>query len=242
VAYEIAADAARAGVMTISGGAFGIDQAAHRGALAGGGTTVAVLACGLDRVYPRAHRELIDHIAATGAVVSELAPGRSPTRPRFLSRNRVIAALAVGTVVVEAALRSGALSTAHWATRVNRPLMGVPGPVTSAASEGVHALVRSGEATLVTGGRDVLELIGRPGEHLPEQPRGPERPRDRLHPRHRQVLEAVPVERAAASESIARAAGLGLVEVRGALETLAVRGLVEREVDGWRLAEGVARS
>ena len=96
-----------------------------------------MLACGVDRAYPPAHRELLDHLAdARAAVVSERRPGGAPMRLRFLSRNRIIAALSAGTVVVEAALRSGALNTANWAGRLNRPLMGVPGPVTSAPSAG----------------------------------------------------------------------------------------------------------
>ena len=151
--------AASPGLAVVSGAAFGIDQAAHRGALGGGGSTIAVLACGVDRAYPSAHRSLLEHIAADGAVVSELRPGCSPTRVRFLSRNRLIAALTRGTVVVEAAVRSGALNTASWAQRLNRVLMGVPGPVTSAPSEGVHELVRSGAAVLVTRGEHVLEAV-----------------------------------------------------------------------------------
>src|SRR4029078_13034542 len=123
-----------------------IDQAAHRGALAGGVSTVAVLACGVDRAYPAAHQRLLDHLADRGAVVSELAPGCAPTRLRFLARNRVIAALTRGTVVVEAAVRSGALNTANWANRLHRTVMGVPGPVTSAPSQGVHQLIRTGAA------------------------------------------------------------------------------------------------
>ena len=150
VAAELGAGLARAGATVVSGAAFGIDQAAHRGALAGDGPTVAVLACGADRAYPAAHQRLLDHLGEHCAIVSEVAPGRAPMRVRFLSRNRIIAALSRGTVVVEAAVRSGALNTASWTSRLNRPLMGVPGPVTSAPSEGVHQLIRSGAATLVT--------------------------------------------------------------------------------------------
>ena len=235
-AADIAAGLAGAGRAVVSGAAFGIDQAAHRGAVVGGGRTVAVLACGADRVYPEAHRRLVEHIAAEGAVVSETVPGGSPMRIRFLSRNRIIAALTVGTVVVEAAVRSGALNTANWAGRLNRHVMGVPGPRTSAASEGVHQLVRSGAASLVTGPEDVLEVVGAAGEHLTEAPRAPEGPRDRLDLRQQQVLDAVPVVRAAPAGSIARTAGLGLAEVRVALTKLAGAGLVEPEGPGWRLA------
>jgi DNA processing protein len=240
-AAELAAGLARAGAAVVSGAAFGIDQAAHRGALAGDGPTVAVLACGVDRAYPAAHQQLLDHLAGHGAIVSELAPGCAPMRPRFLSRNRVIAALGRGTVVVEAAARSGSLNTASWAARIHRPVMGVPGPVTSATSQGVHALIRSGAATLVTGPADVLELVGAMGQHLPDEPRGPTRRRDKLPPRQRQVLEAVPVAGPALSDSIARTAGLGLVEVRSALDSLLRRQLVVQTPRGWRLADGADR-
>lgn len=235
VAGALGATLAREGYCVVSGAAFGIDQAAHRGALAVDGVTVAVLACGVDRVYPQAHRGLIDHIAEVGAVVSEVAPGCSPTRLRFLARNRLIAALTRGTVIVEAAIRSGALNTANWAERLNRPLMGVPGPVTSAASQGVHQLIRSGAATLVTEAADVLELVGRAGEHLLETPRATARPRDALSLRHQQVLDAVPLAQAATADSIARAAGIGPVEVRGALDRLEELALVVRSRQGWRL-------
>jgi DNA processing protein len=237
VAAELGAGLARAGSAVISGAAFGIDQAAHRGALAGGGPTVAVLACGIDRAYPAAHQRLLDHLAEHGAVVSELAPGCAPTRLRFLARNRIIAALSRGTVVVEAAVRSGALNTASWTSLLNRPLMAIPGPVTSAPSEGVHELIRSGAATLVTRADDVLELTGQMGEHLAEPPRGPASSRDALPTRHRRTLEAVPLVRSAGSDSIARTAGLGAVEVKAILVELAHRGLVEQLPTGWRLAD-----
>jgi DNA processing protein len=240
-AAELAAGLARAGSAVVSGAAFGIDQAAHRGALAGDGPTVAVLACGVDRAYPAAHQQLLDHLARHGAIVSELAPGCAPMRPRFLSRNRVIAALSRGTVVVEAAVRSGSLNTASWAARISRPVMGVPGPVTSATSEGVHQLIRSGAATLVTGPADVLELVGSMGRHLADEPKGPTRRRDLLSRRHQRVLEAVPVSQPAPTDSIARTAGLGWVEVRSALHTLLRRELVVQLPTGWRLADGADR-
>lgn len=235
VAAELGAGLARAGHAVISGAAFGIDQAAHRGALAVDGPTVAVLACGVDRAYPAAHRNLLDHLAVAGAVVSELAPGCAPTRLRFLARNRLIAGLTGATVVVEAAVRSGALNTANWASRLNRPLMGVPGPVTSAPSQGVHQLIRAGAATLVTAPDEVLELVGSAGEHLLERPRGKDHERDRLTQRQRQVLDAVPVEHAVGVDSIARTAGIGLVDTRSALGRLESRGLVETVGNRWRL-------
>ena len=234
-ARDLGAAAADDGRCLVSGAAFGIDQAAHRGAVAADGVTVAVLACGADRAYPAAHAALLAHIGDTGAIVSEAAPGCAPTRLRFLARNRLIAALTRGTVVVEAALRSGALNTANWADRLSRPLMGVPGPVTSAQSQGVHQLIRSGAATLVSSGAEMLEVLGGSGTHLLETPRGPVRPRDRLTLRQQQVLDAVPVSDGAPADSIARTAGIGLVETRAALAALHRTGLVDQAGQRWRL-------
>jgi DNA processing protein len=157
IAAQIAADLAGQGWAIISGAAYGIDAAAHGGALTVSGTTIAVLACGPDIAYPREHRGLLADIAAHGALVSEYPPGRRPDRLRFLARNRLIAALAIGgTIVVEATARSGTLATARHATDLHRPLMAVPGPVTSAMSAGCHALIREQRAVLVTSGADVL--------------------------------------------------------------------------------------
>jgi DNA processing protein len=235
-AGEIGATLARAGHTVISGAAYGIDQAAHRGALAVRGSTIAVLACGVDRAYPSGHRQLLDYIADTGLVVSELAPGCAPTRLRFLSRNRLIAALGRGTVVVEAAVRSGALNTATWTQRLNLPVMGVPGPVTSAPSAGVHQLIRSRDALLVTSGAEVLEAVAPVGEHLLVEPRGAERPHDRLSLLDQQVLDAAPVSLPVTPDSIARTAGLATGQVREALERLVAGGLVEHSLDRYRLA------
>jgi DNA processing protein len=236
LAREVAAGTARAGLPVVSGAAFGIDQAAHRGSVAAGGTTVAVLAGGADRAYPAAHAALLDHVAATGAVVSEAPPGSTPTRLRFLARNRLIAALTRGTVVVEAALRSGALNTANWAERLSRVVMGVPGPVTSGASQGVHQLIRGG-AALVTGPAEVLELVAPPGEHLLDAARGSARPRDVLSLRQQQVLDAVPVQQPVTTDVVAREAGIGLLEVHASLTRLEVRGFVRGSADGWVLGD-----
>lgn len=236
VASDIGAHLADNAITVVSGAAFGIDQAAHRGALAAKGLTVAVLACGVDRAYPSAHRNLLDYIADTGLVVSELPPGCSPTRVRFLSRNRLIAALGRGTVVVEAAVRSGALNTANWTTRLNRMLMGVPGPVNSAPSQGVHELIRSRGAALVTRGEDVLELLSPSGSFMSEVPQGPILVTDRLTDRERRVLDAVPATRPAGADSIARTAGVAERDVRGAMVRLHHLGLVEQTTMGWRRA------
>lgn len=234
-AARIAADLARSGTPVVSGAAFGIDEAGHRGALSVGGITVAVLACGADRVYPAAHQALLQHLGEHGAVVSEAAPGWAPMRVRFLARNRIIAALARGTVVVEAAARSGALNTARWAAQLSRPTMAVPGSVTSATSQGCHRLIRDGAACLVTGAAEVLELIGDAGQLPPEPERARARPRDRLSLRERQVLDAVPAARAAASTSVARTAGIGLTEVGQVLSSLREQGFVQCVDDRWCL-------
>ncbi len=236
VAGEIGATLAREQWTTVSGAAFGIDQAAHRGALAQQGPTVAVLACGADRAYPAAHKALIDYVADVGLVVSEAAPGCAPTRIRFLARNRVIAALARGTVVVEAAVRSGALNTANWSAGLGRPVMGVPGPVTSAPSAGVHQLIRARDALLVTRGEEVLEAVGPMGAFVLADPREAEGPRDRLSARQRQVLDAVPLVQAVDSRSVARTAGIAHGATREALLALLRLGLVEHSLGRWRVA------
>jgi DNA processing protein len=236
VAGDLAAHVAAAGRPVVSGAAFGIDQAAHRGALGAGGPTVAVLACGVDRAYPSAHRPLLDHLAAHGAVVSELRPGLPPTRVRFLARNRLIAAMSQGTVVVEAAVRSGALNTANWAGRLGRVLMGVPGPVTSAPSEGVHELLRTGEAVLVTRGEHLLECLAPVGTAMVSRRRAEDRATDALDLLELRVLDAVPLVREAPSTSIAHTAGLDHAETRRALRKLAGLGAVEQIADRWRRA------
>jgi DNA processing protein len=234
VAGDLSAHLAGRGFAVVSGAAFGIDQAAHRGALAARGPTVAVLACGVDRAYPTAHKGLLDYVTEVGAVVSELRPGCAPTRSRFLGRNRIIAALTTGTVVVEAAVRSGALNTASWATRLNRVLMGVPGPVTSAPSEGVHELVRTGQAQLVTRGEHVLELVGPVGEHLQPRLRAEATARDLLDPVEQRVLDAVPLIQPAPAGAIARTAGLAAATVLGTLVRLHELGWVSPLDGRWR--------
>lgn len=222
-------------VTVVSGAAFGIDIAAHRGALAARGPTVAVLACGVDRTYPAGNAATLGYVRQAGLVVSELPPGCAPTKVRFLSRNRLIAALTQGTVVVEAAVRSGALNTANWATRTGRVLMGVPGPVTSAPSEGVHELLRAREAMLVTRAEHVLELVSPVGEHLAEVPRGPVLARDRLTDLETRVLEAVPRAMPAEARSVARTGGLAATTTAAVLARLRDAGFVEQTDGGWRL-------
>jgi DNA processing protein len=233
MAAALAAGLAERGWVVVSGGAYGIDGAAHRGALGAGGATVAVLACGVDRPYPRGHTELINRIAEQGLVIGELPPGDHPTPSRFVLRNRVIAALTAGTVVVEAAHRSGSLVTARAAQRLGRHTMGVPGPATSARSAGVHELLR-GEAVLVTDPAEVVELVGDMGELAPVR-RGPVLPRDLLEPGARRVLAALPGRRAAGAEEIARGAQTTPEDAIAKLYELRALGYVERLGDGWKL-------
>jgi DNA protecting protein DprA len=162
VAGFIAGDLAGDGWTTIASEAYGIDAAAHRGALVSGGRAVAVLAGGLDRPCPAGHASLLDQIAGSGLVVSEWPPGTRPTRLRFCTRGRILAALSDATVIIEAGSRSGALTVARYAAELGRPLLAVPGPVTSAQSEGCHLLIRSRGATLVTSHREII-AAARPG-------------------------------------------------------------------------------
>ncbi|MDO0911450.1 DNA-processing protein DprA [Streptomyces sp. DT2A-34] len=233
MAATLAGGLAERGWVVVSGGAYGVDGAAHRGALGAGGATVAVLACGVDRPYPRGHTQLINRIAEQGLVVGELPPGDHPTPSRFIVRNRVIAALTRGTVVVEAAHRSGSLVTARAAQRLGRHTMGVPGPATSGLSAGVHELLR-GDAVLVTDAAEVVELVGDMGELAPER-RGPVLPRDLLEPGARRVLAALPGARAARADEVARGAQTTEDDAIARLYELRSLGYVERHGDGWKL-------
>ncbi|GAA4595337.1 DNA-processing protein DprA [Planotetraspora phitsanulokensis] len=235
VAAQLASELSGRGWTVVSGGAYGIDAAAHRGALGGGSPTVATLACGVDQCYPRAHEDLFRVVRSQGVVVSEWPPGAHPTRPRFLVRNRVIAALSRGTIVVQAALRSGALNTATHAAGLNRHLMAVPGPITAATSEGCHMLIRSGKAVCVTSSDEVIDLVGSLGADLAPERRGPSLPRDELNDETRRVLEAVPARGGAGTAVIAVEAGVDLTTAIGCLGGLAAAGFVEPVDRGWRL-------
>ncbi|GAA2817753.1 DNA-processing protein DprA [Streptomyces showdoensis] len=232
-AATLAAGLAERGWVVVSGAAFGVDGAAHRGALGSDGATVAVLACGVDVPYPRGHARLIRRIAEQGLVLGELPPGAHPTRSRFVLRNRVIAALTRGTVVVEAEYRSGSLVTARAAARLGRHVMGIPGPVTSGLSAGVHELLR-GEATLVTDADEVEELVGAIGRLAPAR-RGPVLPRDLLAPDTARVLEALPGRSPAALAEIAARAGTHPDHTLAKLYELHSLGFVERRQDDWQL-------
>lgn len=154
-AVTLAADLALEGITIVSGMAYGVDAAAHRGALGVGGTTIAVVASGIDRPYPSANAALARRITETGALVSELPPGAEANRAAFASRNRIMAALATTTVVVESAARSGAVMTANWSTRLGRATGAMPGPITSSLSEVPHRMIREGHAQLVTAAADI---------------------------------------------------------------------------------------
>ena len=235
VATELGAELGEAGHATVTGGAFGIDAAAHRGCLASRTPTVAVLAGGLDEAYPPAHRALFERAAEHGVLVSELAPGEHPTRVRFLGRNRLIAALSQGTVLVEAAVRSGARNTVTWANCLGRVVMAVPGPVTSALSYTPHRLVRESEAVLVTRAVEVLELLGPLGRDLP-RPAAGRRPTDDLSADALRVFEAIPARGGLSAGEVSLRAGVPLAACLGLLDQLADQGFVVQDARWeWRL-------
>jgi DNA processing protein len=157
-ARSFASHVVGAGLTVVSGLALGVDGAAHEGALAGGGQTIAVVGTGLDRVYPRRHLALAHRIAAAGTIVSEFAPGTPPLAPNFPMRNRIIAGLSKGTLVVEAAVQSGSLITARLASEAGRDVFAIPGSIHSPQSRGCHALIKQG-AKLVESAADILEEL-----------------------------------------------------------------------------------
>ncbi|MFC7491805.1 MULTISPECIES: DNA-processing protein DprA [unclassified Knoellia] len=234
VAADLGQGLVQRGVTVVSGAAFGIDAAAHRGALAGGGPTIAVLARGLDRAYPQAHEGLLREIADNGAVVSELPPGWAPYRQRFIARNRLIAAMSVGTVVVEAGLRSGSLNTARTARILVRHVAAVPGPVTSVQSAGCHKLLRETDALLVTDAAEVLDLMGRLSLDAVGPARAPVTPESDLDSLARTVWSAVPVRTPADLAKLQRLTALDTTTLLGVLGRLTMLGLVVRVGERWR--------
>lgn len=232
------------GFTIVSGGAYGIDSAAHRGALAAGAPTVLVSAGGLDRPYPPSSANLYAAATELGALISESPPGAAPHRGRFLTRNRLIAALSTGTLVVEAAARSGALNTAHHALELGRPLLAVPGPVTSATSDGCHDLLRGDPpaAALVTSVNQIVELIG----DLGDQPltgtgtgAGPAASwrdvLDAMDADCRQVFDGFPARQSVGPDELAVACGLPPLRVIRALPSLELAGLIEATRTGFRI-------
>lgn len=226
VAADMAGDLAVGDTAVVSGGAYGIDGAAHRAALTVGGGTIAVLAGGVDRPYPAGHRNLLARIAGDGVVVSEVPCGTAPTRWRFLARNRLIAALGQATVVVEAGWRSGSLNTAGHAATLGRPLGAVPGPVTSASSAGCHRLLREYDAVCVTSAAEVAEM-------LPVGARSP-RGREATDEGRVGLLRALSTRTARTEAELAQRAGLTVERTRALLGLLDLDGLARRDGDGWR--------
>ncbi|GAA2284106.1 DNA-processing protein DprA [Glycomyces scopariae] len=237
LADDLAAELADAGWTIVSGGAFGIDRAAHLGAMARGGTTVAVLASGVDSPYPKGNVSMFDLIAERGLLLSEWPPGSSAMKHRFLTRNRVIAALTAGTVVIEAALRSGARNTARHAAELGRVLMFTPGPVTSTMSTGVHRLAREPwEARLVTRAEEVIEDLTGIGGPLASEPPPQRRPIDRLTEIEARLVESLPRGYVVETARLAAVAGLPAEVAAETLERLQRMRWVDRVDDRWRLA------
>ncbi|MGM1016497.1 MAG: DNA-processing protein DprA [Actinomycetota bacterium] len=225
IAAEFSGELASQGTLIVSGGAYGIDGAAHRAALGAGGATVAFLAGGVDRSYPRGHQQLFTRIMAAGAIVSELPVGAAPTKWRFLSRNRLIAALGTATVVIEAGWRSGSLNTAGHAAELGRPVGAVPGPITSAASAGCHRLLREYDAQCVTTPAEVRQLLGDADSAVDVAKRDPERAR---------LLDVLSGRHALDTQEIARRAGFSEEHTNAILGLLLLEGCVERRESGWR--------
>lgn len=234
VAYELGRGLGAAGVTVVSGLALGIDAAAHRGALEGGGGALAVLAGGVDVPYPRVNRRLYERIRERGAVLSELPPGRPVYRWCFPARNRIMAGLAAMTVIVEAGEPSGSLITAGFAAELGRDVGAVPGRVTARAARGSNRLLRDG-ACVVRGPEDVLdELYGvgcRPGwDRAGGAPAREPEPGAALEPALRGVLEAV--EAGDGLDAIGARTGMRAGAVRAALGRLEALGLIARDALG----------
>jgi len=241
VTMECTAGLADRGYTIVSGAAYGIDGIAHRTALASQALTVAFLAGGVDRFYPSGHDALLSRVVDTGAVVSELPCGSSPTKWRFLQRNRLIAAASLATVVVEAGWRSGSLNTAGHANDLSRPLGAVPGPVTSSASTGCHRLVREYGATLVTNAAEMAELAPIAGGALDGAALdGPEEPRDAVRHEHVRVLDALSTRSPRPVVDVAARSGMSVGEVQSVLGVLELDGLTRETDRGW--VKGRART
>lgn len=226
IAADLSGDLATTGTVIVSGGAYGIDGAAHRAALGVGGATIAFLAGGVDRAYPSGHQQLFGRIRDSGAVISEVPCGTAPTKWRFLARNRLIAAMGAATVVVEAGWRSGSLNTAGHAAALGRPLGAVPGPVTSAASAGCHRLMREYDARCVTNAAEVRELFGE-AQQVPATD-------VRTDPDQIRLLDALSTRTARPAQDLAARAGLATEKVAALLGMMALENRVTHTDSGWR--------
>lgn len=235
-ASDLAWDLAAHGITVVSGGAFGIDAAAHRAAIAREAPTIAFMAGGVDRFYPAANADLFEQILATGAIVSETAPGMTPMRHRFLLRNRLIAASAQVSVIVEAGWRSGALNTARHALELSRQVAAFPGSVYSASSTGAHRLVREHEAELVTCSDDVIALMDDHAPALFDTDSGASQrpdPLEDLGEREKICLNALTVSKPLDVGTIASRAGLTITGALSSLTVLDLAGLAERRDTRW---------
>jgi DNA processing protein len=231
-ADRLSALCADAGLAIVSGGAYGIDAAAHQGAMRGGGRTIAVVGSGLAKPYPDAHRELFDRIAdGNGAVISEFSMHTSPKPENFPRRNRIIAGMALGVLVVEAAERSGALITARLAVDEGREVMALPGRVTDITAGGCHRVIREGWATLVTNAADILDALGETGQLLKAavtQTHEPSLFEQNLSDDQRKIVDAL-ADDPLPLEAIAAKTGLAVGTLQGELTMLEIRGLIRRE-------------
>ncbi|OLC68382.1 MAG: DNA protecting protein DprA [Actinobacteria bacterium 13_1_40CM_4_65_12] len=233
VAEQLAADLARAGVIVVSGLALGCDAAAHRGALVGGGVTIAVMGTGVDIVYPAAHFQLAEEIlAAGGALVSQFADGTAPRRHNFPARNQTMAALSDAVVVVEAVQGSGALITAEAALDLHKEVMAVPGSIFSPLSVGTHALIRDG-AGLVQNARDVLAALGVGREVLDDPLGAPSRLGFELPEGRDGMLVHLSDVLTVSAAELARKLHLPVAEVLGRLTSLELDGAVRRHGTGY---------
>lgn len=231
-AYSLAADR----VVVFSGAAYGIDASAHRGALAAEGVTVAVLGCALDAGYPAGHDLLLRKIAEHGLVLSEYPLGTPPAKHRFLVRNRLLAALSAGTVVVEADVRSGARNTANTAGILGKAVMAVPGPVQVRTSAGCNQMIAAQRASLVTRAEEVLEVVGQLGIDLASEAPRKRRETDGLTGDALRVHEALEQVKGKSVEQLAAESGVPVRKVRALLPKLEVDGFCERSESGWRQA------
>ncbi|MFC6355253.1 DNA-processing protein DprA [Luethyella okanaganae] len=230
VAMEASAGLVDRGLAIVSGAAYGIDGMAHRSAIASEGHTIAFLAGGVDRFYPRGHDALLGRICEVGAVVSELPCGSTPTKWRFLQRNRLIAASSQATVVLEAGWRSGSLNTAGHAAALGRPLGAVPGPVTSPASAGCHRLLREYDARCVSNAAEMAELVRSDDSGAGG---GAQSPGVRQTGEETRVIDALSARSPRVPLDIAQRSGLSTTTVLGTLGTLELAGIVRERHGGW---------